>query len=133
VIPAKVIDGLPSGFHEQGIDLAGINQAKLIELVRQSEDQMVIGAVDELLLSGLDPSLLLGVLTLSAVAVSARVIAVMVLAAVITNIQMSPQCRRSTAPDGMKDAQLISVAMLFDKRPLPINDAGNGISTGHES
>ena len=86
MIPTKVIDGLPCRLHEQSIDLPRIDQAKFVELMWQSENQMIIRTVDKLLLSGLDPLLLLGVLTLSTVAVAARVIAVMLLATAITGI-----------------------------------------------
>ena len=89
MVPSKLIEGLPGCVKKQAVDLFGIDQAEFIEMVWQSEDDMVIRHVDELLAASHDPPLFIRILTLRAVSVTTRVVSVVFFTTRATSIQLS--------------------------------------------
>jgi hypothetical protein len=73
-VPGNVLERLRHGAKEQAIEMAGVLQRQRPEVVRQGQDHMTGGGLEEFVLSGGEPRGLRGALTCGAAAVPARVV-----------------------------------------------------------
>jgi hypothetical protein len=100
--------------------------------MRQGKNQVIVMGIDKLLLSLLYPLFFLSVLASRAVTITTTIVPMMDFLARVTTIKVSPQCGRTASPNGIEDAYLVVVAVLFNKSPLLVDDASNAVWICHD-
>jgi len=113
---------------EPGVQLRGVAIGQRQERMRQREDDMYIGHIEELTLPGAEPAVTGLGLTLRAVAIPTGVIGDGLMAAGVTLVDVAAESRRATAHDRAKDRSLLHTQprMLLDKGvTLRVEDIGH--------
>jgi hypothetical protein len=103
--------GLGGSLKQDAIDHPLVLIGNVGDLRWQGEDQMVVGHGQQLGLASFQPLLGHRPLTLGAMAVAARVISDVSMAAVLAGRDMAAQCRRTAGLDGTHHLELVEAQM----------------------
>jgi len=106
-----------AGLKEPRVQTSAVPIGQRQEPMREREDDVDVGHVEELALAGMEPALPRLRLALRAVPIAARVIGDGLVSAGVTPIEMPPECGSATARDGAKYRPLVRIQprMLLEK------------------
>src|SRR5215831_12476150 len=121
----NVLERLGDGAKEQAIEGAGVLQGQGPQVVRQGKDDMRIGRVEYLMLSGGEPRGLGGAMTCGTATVATGVIRLLFMPAVVALRDMAAEGSRATERDGPQGT------VLFTREGGPIAVQKGGAMLAH--
>lgn len=119
-VTAQAKKCLGGGFKEDIKDTFGVGQSQGSDLSRQGEDDVEIVGGQDASFSFCDPSCLRQALTFGAVSVPARVVRWPLVAALMTDVQMSAERRGATSQDGTQRPVLLRSRYMFLDKGLTV-------------
>jgi hypothetical protein len=128
-IPRNSHEGLGDRLKEEGIEGTRILEGEPIEDVRQGKDDMEVGHIEELTLSGRQPGRLGRALTLGTVPIPTRIVAALEVAAVVTLGRVASKRRGPAQGDSAEHAVLLGGRAVPVSReiggPILLDDVGH--------